>query len=213
MIPPGSRSRVASSPQPNRRAIAPRPRSGIATGPPTEPATILAQRAAALAPVPVQVETVAALDVLEFQIAGETYGIAISYIGEIYPLRELTPLPCTPPFVRGILSDIEKATTASVMATDEGNKAVAAGVAQSASAGESIRSLAESIEDATQAATQIAVSSQQQRIGMDQIALAMENIKQASLQNVVGTKQTAASAHNLHDLGQKLTQLVNRYQV
>ena len=41
----------------------------------------------------------------------------------------------------------------------------------------------------------------------------MENIKQASAQNVSGTKQTEAAAQSLHDLSQKLKNLVAQYQV
>jgi len=110
--------------------------------------------------------------------------------------------------VRTILSDIQKATSAAVMATEQGSKAVEAGVKQSTEAGESIRVLADSITEAEQAATQIAASSQQQLVGMDQVALAMENIKQASVQNVAGTKQAETAAQNLNGLGQKLKQLV-----
>jgi methyl-accepting chemotaxis protein len=115
--------------------------------------------------------------------------------------------------VRTILSDIQKATTAAVLATEQGSKAVEAGVTQSAEAGESIRLLAESITEAAQAATQISASSQQQLVGTDQVALAMENIKQASAQNVAGTKQTEIAARNLHELGQRLRQLVVQYKV
>jgi len=115
--------------------------------------------------------------------------------------------------VRTILGDIQKATSAAVMATEQGTKAVAAGVRQSTEAGESIRMLADSIAEAAQAAAQIAASSQQQLAGIEQVALAMENIKQASTQNVAGTKQTEIAARNLHDLGQKLKQVVERYTV
>jgi methyl-accepting chemotaxis protein len=115
--------------------------------------------------------------------------------------------------VRAILTDIQKATSAAVMATEQGSKAVAAGVKQSTEAGEAIRILAESIAEAAQAAAQIAASSQQQSVGTDQVALAMENIKQASAQNVAGTKQTEVAAQSLHELGQKLKQLVERYKV
>ncbi len=114
--------------------------------------------------------------------------------------------------VRTILSDIQKATSAAVLATEQGTKAVEAGVKQSAEAGESIRLLTDSITEAAQAATQIAASSQQQMVGMDQVALAMENIKQASVQNVAGTKQAEAAAQNLHELGEKLRQLVAQYK-
>ncbi len=115
--------------------------------------------------------------------------------------------------VRTILSDIQKATGAAVMATEQGSKAVEAGVKQSSEASEAIRQLADSIAEAAQAATQIAASSQQQSVGMDQVALAMENIKVASTQNVASTRQAETAAQNLHELGQKLKQIVERYKV
>ncbi len=61
--------------------------------------------------------------------------------------------------VRTLLNDVQKATAAAVMATEQGNKAVEAGVKQSTEAGESIRTLADSIAESAQAATQIAASS------------------------------------------------------
>ena len=110
--------------------------------------------------------------------------------------------------VRTILGDIQKATSAAALATEQGNKAVEAGVKQSIETGESIRLLADSINEAAQAATQIAASSQQQMVGMDQVALAMENIKQASVQNVSGTKQAEVAAQQLHALGQRLNSMI-----
>jgi len=110
--------------------------------------------------------------------------------------------------VRTLLGDIQKATSAAVLATEQGNKAVEAGVKQTTETGEAIRLLAESINEAAQAATQIAASSQQQMVGMDQVALAMDNIKQASMQNVSGTKQAETAAQGLHELGQKLGDLI-----
>ena len=115
--------------------------------------------------------------------------------------------------VRTILGDIQKATGTAVLATEQGTKAVEAGVKQSAEAGESIRLLADGINEAAQAATQIAASSQQQMAGMDQVALAMNNIKQASSQNVAGTKQAEVAAQQLHELGQRLKQLAAQYKV
>ncbi|MCL5024402.1 MAG: PAS domain S-box protein [Nitrospirae bacterium] len=114
--------------------------------------------------------------------------------------------------VRTILGDIQKATSAAVLATEQGSKAVEAGVKQSSQAGDSIRVLAESIVEAAQAATQIVASSQQQLVGMEQIIAAMNNIKSASEQNVSGTKQTETAATNIHALGQKLKQLVDQYK-
>lgn len=115
--------------------------------------------------------------------------------------------------VRTILNEIQKATSAAVMATEKGSKTVDAGVQQAANAGESIRLLAHSVEEAAQAATQIAASSQQQLAGMDQVAFAIENILQASTQNAASTKQAENVAHNLHELGQKLKETVEQYNV
>jgi len=115
--------------------------------------------------------------------------------------------------VQTILNDIQKATTAAVMATEQGSKAVEAGIRQADVAGESIQALAGSVSEAAQAATQIAASSQQQLTGVDQVAGAMESIRQASTQNVASAQQLEASARNLNNLGQRLKQTVERYQV
>jgi methyl-accepting chemotaxis protein len=115
--------------------------------------------------------------------------------------------------VRTILSDIQKATNAAVLATEQGSKAVETGVKQSQEAGEAIRQMGEIIEESAQAALQIAASSQQQLTGMDQVVVAMENIKQASEQNVTGMKQVELTVQNLHELGQKLKRLAEQYRV
>ncbi|MFA5858473.1 MAG: chemotaxis protein CheW [Elusimicrobiota bacterium] len=42
------------------------------------------------------------LDVIEFRLASETYGVESKYIREVYPLKDFTPLPGTPSFVLGL---------------------------------------------------------------------------------------------------------------
>ena len=44
------------------------------------------------------------LDLLEFHLAQECYAVETRYVQEVHPLKELTPLPCTPPFVLGIVN-------------------------------------------------------------------------------------------------------------
>lgn len=66
---------------------------------------IFKQRASALArETPKEVAAGAQMEVVEFLLAQETYGVESSYVREIYPLKEITPVPCTPPFVLGIIS-------------------------------------------------------------------------------------------------------------
>lgn len=115
--------------------------------------------------------------------------------------------------VRTILNDIQKATNAAVMATEQGSKVVEAGEKQSGETGEAIRLLADSIAESADASTQIAASSHQQMVGMEQIALAMENIKEASTLSITSTRQAEQSAQNLHELGQKLKGLVERFKL
>lgn len=115
--------------------------------------------------------------------------------------------------VRTILGDVQKATTMAVMATEQGSKAVELGIRQTAAASESIQSLSDSVSEAAQAATQIAASSQQQLVGVDQVVGAMESIKQASAQNLASAKQLETAARNLNDLGQRIKQMVDQYRV
>ncbi|MEI6414778.1 MAG: CHASE3 domain-containing protein [Pseudomonadota bacterium] len=115
--------------------------------------------------------------------------------------------------VRVILMEVQKATSSAVMATEQGTKVVAAGVRQATEAGDSIRALASNIGEAAQAATQIAASNQQQLVGMDQIALAIANIRQATSQNLAGTQQLKASAQSLQAFGERLKTLVERQRL
>lgn len=66
---------------------------------------ILKARAKALArPPESRQHTEAALEVIEFGLAQERYAILTAAVREVYPLKDLTPLPCTPPFVLGIIN-------------------------------------------------------------------------------------------------------------
>ncbi len=66
---------------------------------------ILRARARALAQEPDRQEFAEdVLPVVEFLLASERYAVEISRLREVYPLKELTPLPCTPPFVLGIIN-------------------------------------------------------------------------------------------------------------
>lgn len=66
---------------------------------------ILQARAKALAQEPASEEAAQeTVEVVEFLLAYEKYGIESSYVREVYPLKELTPLPGTPPFVLGVIN-------------------------------------------------------------------------------------------------------------
>lgn len=43
-------------------------------------------------------------EILEFLLAREAYAIETPFVREVYPMTELTPLPCTPAFVFGLIN-------------------------------------------------------------------------------------------------------------
>lgn len=115
--------------------------------------------------------------------------------------------------VRAILSEIQKATNVAVLVTEQGTKAMEGSVAQALEVGASMRTLTENFIGATQAVTQIAASSQQQVIGMDQIATAIVNVKTSTAQNALGMQQIRNATENLLTVGQTLKVLIEQYQL
>ncbi len=115
--------------------------------------------------------------------------------------------------VRDILNEIQQATNTAVMVTEEGSKGADTGVTLVERAGEAIRELSATIEDAAQAAIQIAGSTRQQTNGMDQLATAMSAIKQATTQTAASTRQAERSAQDLNDMARQMEQAVARYQL
>lgn len=115
--------------------------------------------------------------------------------------------------VRTILEETRKWVGAVVMATEQGGKAVDAGLEQSLRAGESIQALTESVSEAAHAASVIDVSSSQQFVGVDQVASAMASIEQAMQQNLAGTNQLESAARRLEGLSDTLKQAFERFRL
>lgn len=65
---------------------------------------ILAERARALARRVEGEDRGETLQVVEFSLASERFGIEMSFVREVYPLRDLVQVPCTPGFIRGIVN-------------------------------------------------------------------------------------------------------------
>lgn len=71
---------------------------------PEEARRILAERAAALARPAATADESKRLEVVEFVLARERYALASARVREVHPLENLTPLPCTPAYVLGIVN-------------------------------------------------------------------------------------------------------------
>jgi len=66
--------------------------------------TALEARARALAAEPANPNRGPGMEVVEFLLGSSHYAVPASSVREVRPLQELTPLPCTPAFVSGIMS-------------------------------------------------------------------------------------------------------------
>ncbi|MFZ5519405.1 MAG: methyl-accepting chemotaxis protein [Candidatus Zhuqueibacterota bacterium] len=115
--------------------------------------------------------------------------------------------------IRSILSDIQKNSERAVLVTDKGSHLAQEGVEMVHQAGATIQHLAETISQSAQVTLQIVSSSGQQARGIDQISIAMEQINQATNQNVVSVSQMEKAAENLNQLGMRLHDLVKMYQI
>jgi methyl-accepting chemotaxis protein len=109
--------------------------------------------------------------------------------------------------VRQILGEIQKATNTAVLSTEQVTKGVAAAIAVGGQAGETIKTLGDTLSETSRVVTQIAASVGQQAMGMTQINQAMKNIDMVAKQNTAATRQAAEAAENLNTLGTRLAGL------
>jgi methyl-accepting chemotaxis protein len=115
--------------------------------------------------------------------------------------------------VEAILSDVQTATSAAVLASQEGTKVVEHGLDLTERAGEGIRSLSDTIQASCDAAQQIAASAHQQSVGIEQIAQAMSHVNDGTTQFVEGAHQSQMAAEKLNELAGQLAAVTERYRV
>ena len=115
--------------------------------------------------------------------------------------------------VETILGDVQTATSAAVIASQEGTKVVEQGLVLTERAGDGIRSLSDTIGESFAAAQQIAASAQQQSIGIEQIAQAMSHVNDGTTQFLEGAHQSQRAAETLNELSGQLVAVTERYRV
>jgi methyl-accepting chemotaxis protein len=115
--------------------------------------------------------------------------------------------------VRAILNDIQRATNASVLATEEGTSEVDNGSRLVQEAGVTIQQLLANVSESAGAVQQILASTRQQTTGIEQIGQAMQHINTATVQNLNSTRQTERAAQELSSLATQMELLVARYQL
>lgn len=114
--------------------------------------------------------------------------------------------------IRRMLEDVQHATNAAVLATEEGSKQAQVGTALIGRAGQTIQALGGVNDDAARMAGQISESVQQHALSMEQIAIAMNDINEATLQHLNVTQDNQQVARHLQELVGQLNALTVRYR-
>jgi methyl-accepting chemotaxis protein len=115
--------------------------------------------------------------------------------------------------IRAILKDVEKATRDTLGVIEEGTRKTQSGMELANRAGESILLLDRAINDSSTAAKQIAASTRQQAVGVDQIWQAMRDIDRAVNESATGIRQLEAASKNMKTLSDEMARLVAQYSV
>jgi methyl-accepting chemotaxis protein len=115
--------------------------------------------------------------------------------------------------VRSILGDIQRGINSSVMLTEEAVKRVASGKERTDAGHAAIEELATRVQENVQTFQQIVASTNQQQIGIEQVTIALQNIRQASQQTAASTRQLDQAAGDLSELSRTLVSLTDRYRL
>jgi len=115
--------------------------------------------------------------------------------------------------VRSILGDIQRGINSSVMLTEEAVKRVASGKERTDAGHAAIEELAARVQENVQTFQQIVASTNQQQIGIEQVTIALQNIREASQQTASSTRQLDQAAGDLGELSRTLVGLTERYRL
>jgi PAS domain S-box-containing protein len=110
--------------------------------------------------------------------------------------------------IRGILSEIQAATTKAVTATEQGTKSVGEANEVVVQAEHTIEELGTMVSEAARAAARIVAASSQQAKSMSLITESMNEIDRTAKQTLAATQQTARAATDLRTLGSRLDDLL-----
>lgn len=115
--------------------------------------------------------------------------------------------------VRSILEEIQKGINTSVMLTEEAVKRVEAGREKTQLAEQTIRKMAENIQENVSAFQQIVSATNQQQIGLEQVTHALHEIRTASQQTASSTRQLEEAAGNVTTLAVQLRKVMEKYRL
>lgn len=110
--------------------------------------------------------------------------------------------------VRALIDDVRSAVNTTVMATETGSKAVDAGSRQFGDVATAFKQIANLVATATDAAREIELSTKQQSTAVEQVNVAIGNVRQASLETETSAGQTLQTISQMALLSKNLSQII-----
>jgi methyl-accepting chemotaxis protein len=115
--------------------------------------------------------------------------------------------------VRAILQDIKLAGRDAVRAIEEGSRRAESGTQVAQAAGDAIHRLGDAIAASSSAAMQIASSTRQQSVGVEQIWQATREIDRIANETAQGSMKLEKAAGNMKNLSATMAEIVGRYRI
>jgi methyl-accepting chemotaxis protein len=110
--------------------------------------------------------------------------------------------------INALVADIQKATNATVMVTEEGTKTVEEEIRLAQATAEAFDSLASAIGSAFENVQQISLNMRQQATAVGQVAQAMDALNAGTKETAAGITQTKISVQNLDEEALRLKAMV-----
>ena len=110
--------------------------------------------------------------------------------------------------VKGVIAEIRQATSAAVLAAEEGSKAVERGVELAHRAGQVMDNIVMVAERTAQSAAEIGLATAQQQSASEQVVETMREVAEVARQSALGARQMAESAATLTAIADRLHGIV-----
>jgi methyl-accepting chemotaxis protein len=110
--------------------------------------------------------------------------------------------------IRRLIDEIRSAVNTTVMATEQGTKAVDQGARQVGEVAASFTQIAGMVATTTEAAREIELSTKQQTTAVEQVNIAMVNVAQAARETEASSSETLNTAAQLSTLSRDLTRMI-----
>jgi methyl-accepting chemotaxis protein len=106
--------------------------------------------------------------------------------------------------VRAVIAQVQAATNAAVMATEDGLKETEKGVQMAHQSGDANEDIIQMVERTAQLANAISLATQQQRTASEQVVGTMREVAQVTRQAAASSEQASRAATDLSDIAQEL---------